>query len=59
MGSQFAEWIDGYKTYLTVGAILIVGALEASGVTIPVYVWSALGAAGLGFIRMAVAKAEL
>lgn len=59
MGSRFAEWVDGYKTYITVGAILIVGGLQTYGVAIPGFVWAALGAAGLGFLRLAVAKAEL
>ncbi len=51
------EWLKGKKTYLTVGAILACGVLGELGVEIPPYVWAALAAAGLGFLRSAVNEA--
>jgi len=49
-------WIDGKKTYITAGAILVCGVLDHYGITIPEYVWGALAALGLTFLRMGVSK---
>jgi len=49
-------WLNGKKTYLTALAFLVCGILANQGVTIPEYVWAALGALGLGFLRVGVAK---
>jgi len=49
-------WLNGKKTYLTALAFLVCGILADQGVTIPEYVWAALGALGLGFLRVGVAK---
>lgn len=50
--------ITGYRTYITAGAILVVGILSSFGVEIPEYVWAALAAAGLGFLRAGVNNAN-
>ena len=50
------EWITGKRTYFIAGAILLCGILAANGVPIPEYVWAALAALGLGFLRAGVAK---
>lgn len=54
-----ARWLNGKRTYLTVGAILVVGILAKCGLEIPDYIWAALYALGLGFLRAGVKKAEL
>jgi len=51
-----ARWLRGRRTYLTAAAILICGALSASGIKVPEYVWAALAALGLGFLRAGVKK---
>ena len=50
------KWISGKKTYITAGVILVVGILKSVGVEIPLYVWAALSAAGLAFLRSGVEK---
>jgi len=57
--SALLEWADGKRTYLVAGAILVCGLLSACGVAIPEFVWAALGALGLGFLRAGVRKSEL
>jgi len=57
--AAIAKWLDGKRTYLTATVILICGILTAYGVEIPEYVWAALAALGLGFLRAAVRKAEV
>ncbi len=56
--AAIARWLDGKRTYLTAAVILVCGILTAYGVEIPEYVWAALAALGLGFLRSAVKKAE-
>jgi len=56
--AAIAKWLDGKRTYLTAATILLCGILAAYGVEIPEYVWAALAALGLGFLRAAVRKAE-
>ena len=48
------KWLQGKKTYATAAAILIVGVLAYFGHEIPEFVWAALAAVGLGFLRMGV-----
>ena len=57
--AAIARWLDGRRTYVTAATILVCGVLSAYGVVIPEYVWAALAALGLGFLRSAVHKAEL
>jgi hypothetical protein len=52
------RWLEGKKTYAVALTILTCGVLSAYGVEIPEYVWAALTAFGLGFLRAGVAKAE-
>lgn len=49
-------WMNGRKTYLTAAAILVCGILSAYDIVIPEYVWAALAALGLGFLREGVKK---
>ena len=49
-------WIDGKKTYLTAGAILVCGILASYDIAVPEYVWGALAALGLAFLRQGVEK---
>ena len=57
--AAIARWLDGKRSYLTAVAILVCGVLQWKGINIPDYVWAALAALGLGFLRAAVKKAEL
>ena len=52
------RWLDGKRTYLTAVTILTAGILAACGVQVPEFVWAALAALGLGFLRAGVKKAE-
>jgi hypothetical protein len=52
------KFVKGKKTYFVAGTILVCGILDAYGVEVPEYVWVALAALGLGFLRMGVAKGE-
>ena len=54
---KFMIWLTGKKTYLTAAAILICGILQSQDIIVPEYVWAALAALGLGFLRMGVKKA--
>lgn len=57
--NALARWLDGKRTYLTAATILACGILSWQGVTIPEFVWAALAALGLGFLRAGVKKAEV
>ncbi len=50
------KWISGRKTYAVAVVILACGILAAKGVLIPEYIWAALAAFGLGFLRAGVNK---
>jgi len=50
------KWLEGKKTYIVAVGIFVMGGIMASGVEIPEWVWGAIGAAGLGAIRAAIAK---
>lgn len=53
------KWLSGRRTYLTAGVILLCGILAVYGLEIPEYIWAALAALGLGFLRAGVKKAEV
>jgi len=53
---EIQKFLDGKKTYITAAAILAVGILKAFKIEVPEYVWGALGALGLAFLRVAVDK---
>ena len=53
------KWLDGKRTYVVAAAILGCGVAAGFGVHIPEYVWAALAALGLGWLRAGVKKAEL
>ena len=48
------KWLEGKKTYLTAAAILVCGVLTTQGIVVPEYIWAALAALGLGFLRAGV-----
>ena len=51
------KWIDGKKTYAVALVILACGVLQQQGIVVPEYVWAALAAFGLGFLRAGLSKA--
>lgn len=53
---KIKAFLDGKKVYITAIIVFICGGLEASGVTIPNYVYTLLGAFGLTFVRSAITK---
>lgn len=57
--TALVKWFDGKKTYFTAAAIMAVGIMTAYGIEVPEYVWAALAALGLGFLRMGVKSAGL
>jgi len=50
------KFVEGRKTYFVAATILVCGILEQYGVNVPLYVWAALAAFGLGFLRMGIQK---
>jgi len=50
------RWLEGKKTYAVALTILWCGIAAHFGVTVPEYVWAALAAFGLGFLRAGVSK---
>lgn len=52
--SKVFAWIASHKTYITVGVGFVMGGLQATGVTIPPWVYVMLTALGVGFVRRAV-----
>ena len=56
--TRWLEWVDGYKAFLTAGAILAAGILGEFALEVPDYVWAALAAVGLASLRHAVKKTE-
>jgi hypothetical protein len=50
------KWLSGKKTYLVAATTFVLGGLSASGVTVPMWVYSLLAAAGLGTLRAGVGK---
>ena len=56
--NAIVKWLEGRKTYAVAVTILICGVLNWQGVMIPEFVWAALAAFGLGFLRAGVQKAK-
>ena len=59
MGEQqnaIVKWISGKKPYAVAFVILACGIMASQGIEIPEYVWAALAAFGLGFLRAGVQK---
>lgn len=54
--SNFLKKIQGKKTYIIMGLSMVIAVLQLSGIEIPTYVWTILGAAGLGGVRSAISK---
>ncbi len=52
------KWLEGKKTYAVATTILVCGVLVDYGVHVPIYVWTALAAFGLGFLRQGVKKTK-
>ena len=48
------KWLKGKKTYAVAAAVLTCGVLQHYGVGVPEYVWVALAAFGLAFLRAGV-----
>lgn len=53
------KWVAGRKTYAVALAVLTCGVLRHYGVVVPEFVWVALAAFGLAFLRAGVQKGEL
>ena len=49
-------WLNGKKTYAVAVAILACGIMSYFSVEVPEFVWAALSALGLGFLRAGVQK---
>jgi len=56
--SKLLEFINGKKVYILAVLTFVIGGLQASGIAIPEYVWTLLGALGLGAARSAMKKLE-
>lgn len=52
--NAIVRWIKGKRTYAVALAIIACGVLDSQGVRVPLYVWAALAAFGLGFLRAGV-----
>jgi len=52
------KFVEGKKTYFVAATILVCGILSHFGIEVPDYIWFALAALGLGFLRAGVRKAE-
>ena len=50
------KFIEGKKTYAVALTILAAGVLEHYGVEVPEFVWAAMAAFGLAFLRAGVKK---
>jgi hypothetical protein len=55
---KLAALLDGKKTYLLVLGTFVAGGLQALGYELPSWVWTMLGGAGAGSLRLAIAKIE-
>lgn len=54
--TKLFDFVNGKKTYIVAGLAGVAAVAQAFGYTIPEYVWTVLGAAGLGAVRHAVGK---
>ena len=50
------NFLQGKKTYIVVALIVAASIAQAQNIVIPEYVWTLLGALGLGAVRAAVAN---
>ena len=50
------ELLKGKRTYLVAGATFVLGGLSACGLTVPIWIYTLLGALGLGSLRAGVNK---
>lgn len=56
--NEIVRWLEGRKSYAIALTILICGVLNWQGVAIPEFLWAALAALGLGFLRAGVEKSK-
>ncbi len=56
MLERLGALLQGKKTYIVVALTFIGAGLQAVGVDIPIWVWTVLGAAGLGAVRSGINK---
>jgi len=54
--TKINNWLQGKKTYIIVGLVIVGVILTVIGIVIPPAIWIVLGALGLGAIRSAVEK---
>jgi hypothetical protein len=54
--SDFFDFLEGKKTYLTAIVTAIIAGVQALGVEIPQWIYAILGALGLGALRAAVTR---
>ena len=52
------DFLKGKKTYMVAAATFILGGLTASGVAVPIWVYSLLAAAGLTSLRAGVDRTK-
>lgn len=53
---EMFEWLKGKKTYLVALVMFTIGGLQYSGVVIPDFVFTALGALGFTTLRAGITK---
>ena len=58
MLEKLGKLLQGKKTYVIVALTFIGAGLQAVGVEIPTFVWTLLGAMGLGAIRSGINKTK-
>lgn len=51
-------WLKGKKTYAVAIAVVACGILKRQGVEVPEFVWVALAAFGLAFLRAGIANGK-
>jgi hypothetical protein len=56
--NKIMEFIDGKKTYIVATLVGVAAVLQYLQIDIPTYVWTVLGALGLGAVRSALKKEE-
>ena len=57
--NSVVKWVEGRKTYAVALTILTCGVLRYYSVEVPEFVWVALAAFGLAFLRAGIKKGEL
>lgn len=56
--TKIIEFLKGKKTYLIALLIGILAALDYLGISVPKFIYTALGALGLGTLRAGLTKIE-